>query len=760
MHKKITHTHKHQNQNRGFTLIEMSIVILTLGVMTAMFSQVYSLYRETVAIEETESAVDITSNIIGDFRAIHGRYPCPASLTLSPTDPNYGREDCGDYSATSAGNCSNGICIRESVRSFAYINPHDDTDIGNKKARVLIGTLPFRNLNIDENKAYDGYNNRITYAITEHLTNEDSYQNNGGGIEIIGDSSVSILPANALGETDVAHFMIYSSGKNEVGAHNRSGTVIHTCPSSGLESFNCNMSLTDSSFRLTQQSADNDLNNRNDDIVAFFTPREMTPWQRSEALGHHTDTHLRIDDSNAGFGLKSTEIPEEELHVDGTIRLQDNPDTDIDVLDDPSTPEIEGQEGKLQTEKICEVGDGTKCFKSSLIAGEVFMSEINGEEVNIGGGLYCPEGSVMRGIQEGNPICEKEFEIKCKKGYFMTGIDENGNILCNEPPKNPCKKTTKEICEEDAELKARNHGKTNWTAKVGEHTKQEEYICNDGTWEKTGRVKGACACEPTNTFEEKEYSCEDTDKLPCGSRYDGTIIKKRQLYKCPPGQGNYWKTIEIQNNCICLNTSAPDTENCPKGYNEGKQYGYNEHICTSEKSGSCSGFIHESNTCVCVPDKREEERNCPGDYSGKYTVIKTYYCNQPPIAPVTSPSGKWTGWEEIPGDGIDENCICEEKDLTPYKESCPIDGYEGEITYPRRIVCINGSPEEIIDMDNPTDTCKPPPAASCYWTIDSYVGGNNSPLRNAGDPCSCSNDAEKNVLCGNGGDNYVCTCGK
>ena len=85
---------KHHNNQSGFTLIEMAIVILILGVGIAAFVPLYNVHLKKERVEATQKHVEMATEAIGHFRSLYGRYPCPASLTDDRDDSSYGREDC------------------------------------------------------------------------------------------------------------------------------------------------------------------------------------------------------------------------------------------------------------------------------------------------------------------------------------------------------------------------------------------------------------------------------------------------------------------------------------------------------------------------------------------------------------------------------------------------------------------------------------------------------------------------------------------
>ncbi|MCF8496229.1 MAG: type II secretion system GspH family protein, partial [Alphaproteobacteria bacterium] len=146
------------HRSRGFTLIEMSMVIVILGMAAAGVSQLAGLYFKNQDFKRTETNIHVISSAIGNFRSLHGRYPCPASITEERSDIEYGRENCGDLSSTAPGSCIDGICVEESLRTMTYLNQFT-REFVTGKPRVRVGFIPFRQLNLDEEEVYDAYGN-------------------------------------------------------------------------------------------------------------------------------------------------------------------------------------------------------------------------------------------------------------------------------------------------------------------------------------------------------------------------------------------------------------------------------------------------------------------------------------------------------------------------------------------------------------------------------------------------------------------------
>ena len=211
----------------GFTLIEMAIVIMLLGLIIASAAPAYKLYLNHKATEETQANIEQITAAIGAFREINGRYPCPASLTAQRNDTAYGREDCRDYRTTiPAGTCdtATGFCRQQSQASriIEYKDPFIPAHptITGQVPNIRLGAVPFRELNLTEKNAYDGYDNRIEYAVTENLMNDVTFRPDGGGIEVVDNSAP---PQSLLVPSASAHFMVLSHGKNAVAPTQRHG---------------------------------------------------------------------------------------------------------------------------------------------------------------------------------------------------------------------------------------------------------------------------------------------------------------------------------------------------------------------------------------------------------------------------------------------------------------------------------------------------------------------------------------------------------
>ncbi|PJB73561.1 MAG: hypothetical protein CO093_00425 [Alphaproteobacteria bacterium CG_4_9_14_3_um_filter_47_13] len=384
--------------SQGYTLIEMAIAMVIAGIIMVPALFIYNLYIQNQRMEKTDRAILEARAAIGDFRGIYGRYPCPSRWDAVPGDVDYGYES-RDFPGT--GNClgvPGGVEVVTSANGALTDN------------RVFIGSLPFRQMNLPHELIHDGYNNRLTYAVTGMLANDTTYSNNNGGITV---RDLTIAGNDLTDIPDTAHFVIISHNRNADGAISRDGVMAGACPAApALEGDNCDM--TDALFRAGQVQADFD------DLVFYNTADSIEQWQISNA--NSSDIHLRRADSialGAGesdptAGFATVEVKESVLGANDAI---------IIVASDPVTP------GEFLTNQICDKAGGAHCFSPDVIAGQFAESE---------GLEECPPGEFMVSIENNYRHCESEVFFECPPGEYFTGFNAAGAAVCSVAPPPSC----------------------------------------------------------------------------------------------------------------------------------------------------------------------------------------------------------------------------------------------------------------------------------------------------------------------------------
>lgn len=219
----------------GFTLIELAIVLLIVGLLLGGVLATLSTQLEQQRVSETRKALEEIKEALLGYAMANGRLPCPASTTSN------GAESFVPIT----GNATNGNCS----------NFYDGF-----VPAVTLGVTPVD----DQGYVIDGWRNRIRYAVSEDNTDShaftaiDGMRATGMGVlqpdlrvcntaTGITGAAPNTACAAATGITTDAPAVIYSLGKN--GAGGGGGTdeaenldvdrtyVIHALVASGATEF-------------------------------------------------------------------------------------------------------------------------------------------------------------------------------------------------------------------------------------------------------------------------------------------------------------------------------------------------------------------------------------------------------------------------------------------------------------------------------------------------------------------------------------------
>ena len=270
----------------GFTLIELAISMIIIGLLAAGFFAALRVQQQRQVIEQQNenfntareglrefifepNASYYTGDAAGDFNGVTGggidfagttptptevdyvtgkRFPCPADPSAGRGDANYGREvlaagrsidgdddddnpntganslrlDADDDGFDAAGEF--GPCAVTGAIQVAA-GPLDSPD------DVIIGALPFRTLGLSENEGLDAYKQQYTYAVTAGNTGYAQYNTYSGTVN---------AEDHAGGSSDQVRFVIVSHGPSGVGAYLDTGAQPVACgASAGRDNENC-----------------------------------------------------------------------------------------------------------------------------------------------------------------------------------------------------------------------------------------------------------------------------------------------------------------------------------------------------------------------------------------------------------------------------------------------------------------------------------------------------------------------------------------
>jgi len=218
----------HSRNVYGFTLVELSIVLVIAGLLVVPLLKGFEIWKERQGIKTTKQNIEEINLALSRYvnspidplnpAILRERLPCPANASLPDTDPNHGAAlDCNSVTA------GPGIAIVPGSRPGT---------------EVVIGAVPFRDLSLSADLASDAWGGRLTYAVTRNLATTPApaggFDENMGAIRLINQTGGDAI------ESGFGLYAVVSHGKSGAGGYSKSGGVLRgACPAGTLESENC-----------------------------------------------------------------------------------------------------------------------------------------------------------------------------------------------------------------------------------------------------------------------------------------------------------------------------------------------------------------------------------------------------------------------------------------------------------------------------------------------------------------------------------------
>jgi hypothetical protein len=394
-------------KKNGFTIIEMAVIIIVVGLLMAAFFSLYDVYKKHEQNQGTWDKLDTIRQALGEYQFYTGHYPCPAGLALGPGDSFYGDAICPAVApapgALSSGGCSSqGICRYDSSLARQYTVP-GTTDT------VLVGAVPINELlskvqqtKISASEITDSWGDKIVYMVTESQTT-GAFNSNHGVVEIVDENGRDILDP-----VDSAHFALMSYGRDGEGAYTVSGKLAAPCDSSKAEGKNCQILSSKLVSGLFSSTPGADYF---DDFVMFGMASASALWVDSSASpGSAYNTNA----NNVGLG---TNLPKNTYDVAGALG-------NASAAVNPHNNNI-----KALTSELCDAA-GNNCYDVNIIAGDVLPT--------------CPAGQALTGIgrNSARAINPDAVEAECASvslgtlngtcatGEYLNGFSSVHGLYC------------------------------------------------------------------------------------------------------------------------------------------------------------------------------------------------------------------------------------------------------------------------------------------------------------------------------------------
>jgi len=145
----------------GFTLIELAMVLVVIGTVTAMGVSMGSSMIQSAQKVSTNQKLDAIETALMAYRRAYNRLPCPADPTLTDVAAN---SATFGYEAGAAGTCT-----ATHIASYTIPSPGSTTNIPGG-TNVVEGAVPVRTLNLPDEYQFDGWGRKFAYAVWAPIT--------------------------------------------------------------------------------------------------------------------------------------------------------------------------------------------------------------------------------------------------------------------------------------------------------------------------------------------------------------------------------------------------------------------------------------------------------------------------------------------------------------------------------------------------------------------------------------------------------------
>jgi len=270
---------------RGFTLLELSIVLFIIALVTGMAVTSGISVVATARLTATQKKMKAIDEALMQFRVANDRLPCPGDLTLAPGSADYGIEAGAD--ATSAIGIGTGVCTGAGMLPQAN---HTAAGATNTGATGAEGALPAVTLGLPPDFMLDGWGNKIRYAVDISYTANGVFASTPVGCT---NGAITVNDGNGVARSTSSVYALISHGANGHGAYTKSGAIVDAGSSSADELTNCHCTSAgayNSAYAPTYVQKDPTYDSGHtaasayyfDDLVSFRERWQMrTDWDKS-----------------------------------------------------------------------------------------------------------------------------------------------------------------------------------------------------------------------------------------------------------------------------------------------------------------------------------------------------------------------------------------------------------------------------------------------------------------------------------------------
>jgi len=239
--------------NRGFTLVEMAVVLVIGATLLTAGLKVLSSQLENANYTKTRNKVDVIKDALTTYLAANSRLPCP--------DTDFTAPDGVENRATPG--------VVTTACSSSY------------------GIVPYQTLQLSQEAALDGWENYISYQISTAPVTADWSLTANFKVGNVGSIKVSTRDSSssaAVVDANLAAVVLVSHGKNGGGAYTVKGTKYSDSPGTD-EVANASLVAAANTFYRRGFSDDSAGGGAFDDMVLSILPNDLiTPLAKQGVL--------------------------------------------------------------------------------------------------------------------------------------------------------------------------------------------------------------------------------------------------------------------------------------------------------------------------------------------------------------------------------------------------------------------------------------------------------------------------------------------
>ena len=198
----------------GFTLLELSIVLVIIAVMTAGGAVYFAASIQQQQEYTTRVKIGAIQRALLDYRRTFRRLPCPAHISTYNTEDGYfGKE--AEEPAT---------CGGTPASSYEYnLTTGAAESCDSDEHCVYGGLVPTKTLGLPDEYAFDGWGRRLLYVVDGEFAAEDGFltQSEVDADASGGETRITVLDGNDTVITQAGIYLLMSFGRDGHGAYPR-----------------------------------------------------------------------------------------------------------------------------------------------------------------------------------------------------------------------------------------------------------------------------------------------------------------------------------------------------------------------------------------------------------------------------------------------------------------------------------------------------------------------------------------------------------